>query len=98
MAEQEAIAIEVVYALARSQTLIRLNVPKGTTVAQALARCGIASLHPEIDVDAIDVGIYGRSVSPMTILEEGDRVELYRPLIVDAGQARRRRALKKRTR
>jgi len=44
------------------------------------------------------VGIYGRSVSPMTILEEGDRVEIYRPLIVDAAQARRRRALKKRTR
>ncbi len=98
MAEQSLIAIEVVYALARSQTLIRLSVPMGTTVAQALARCGIASLHPEIDVDAVDVGIYGRSVSPMTILEEGDRVEIYRPLIVDAAQARRRRALKKRTR
>ena len=91
-APRNSIEVEVVYALAQTQTAVSLTVAPGTTVKEAIARSGIAAKHPEVDGDAVAVGIYGERVAVSTILRDHDRVEIYRPLIADPKQARRNRA------
>ena len=87
-----AIEVEVVYALAEAQTVLRVRVAYGTTVAQAIAASGMLGQHPEIDIAAMQVGIFGER-KPLTALpDDGDRIEIYRPLTADPKQARRSRA------
>jgi len=82
--------IEVVYARADAQTIIRLSLPSSTTVQDAVERSGILRQLPR---DAsLGYGIFGRRVSGNHRLSDGDRIELYRPLEVDPRVARRRRA------
>jgi len=90
------IAIEVVYALPERQTLLRLDVATGTTVGRALVASGILALHPEIDLLAQRVGIFGRFVGPDRALESGDRIEVYRPLVADPKASRHARVARKR--
>lgn len=82
--------VEVAYALPEEQLLIALNVEEGTTVRLAIERSGILRRAPEIDL--ANVGLFGRVVPLDTPLRDGDRVEIYRPLIADPKQARRDRA------
>ena len=89
------IAIEVVYALPERQDVVPLRVRSGTTVKQAIGLSGLAGRHPEILGEAMATGIHGRSVAGETVLSEGDRVEIYRPLLADPKQARRRRAARR---
>ncbi|MBX9812793.1 MAG: RnfH family protein [Burkholderiales bacterium] len=89
------ITVEVVYALPEIQLLIELKVAPGTTVRQAIVRSGILQRFPQIDLAGQKVGICGRLAKPDAVLEEGDRVEIYRPLIADPKDARRRRAKQK---
>jgi len=91
-----SIAIEVAYALPERQTLIRMAVAAGTTVAQALAASGILALHPEVDLAQQRVGIFGQFVAFERVLESGDRIELYRPLIADPKAGRHARVAKRR--
>ena len=84
------IRVEVVYALPRSCDAVVVELPDGATVRAALAVSGLAERHPGIDLSR--VGLFGRSVSPDELLREGDRVEVYRPLVLDPKEARRRRA------
>jgi putative ubiquitin-RnfH superfamily antitoxin RatB of RatAB toxin-antitoxin module len=84
--------VEVVYALRDEQVLIQLQVEEGTTVRQAIERSGILQRFPEIDPTRGSVGIFGRIAAPDTPLQDGDRVEIYRPLLVDPKEARRKRA------
>lgn len=91
-AHEPDIAVEVVYALSHSQTLRALTLPAGSTVAQAIDASGILRLVPEIDLRQNRVGIYGKLAKPDTILRDRDRVEIYRPLLIDPKEARRRRA------
>jgi uncharacterized protein len=91
---QGLIEIEVVYALPQVQTVVALTVPPGTTVRQAIIRSNIAGRHPEIDPESAITGIFGRRVRKSAVLHAHDRVEVYRPLIADPNQARRRRASK----
>jgi putative ubiquitin-RnfH superfamily antitoxin RatB of RatAB toxin-antitoxin module len=90
------ISIEVVYASVSRQVLIRVDVPPDTTVRQALTLSKIGSEFPELDLQSCPVGIFGRSVShPETHgLSDGDRIEIYRPLLADPKEARRLRAAK----
>jgi putative ubiquitin-RnfH superfamily antitoxin RatB of RatAB toxin-antitoxin module len=81
-----------VYALAHEQTVIALELPAGSTVGEALVESRLALRYAELDLSRARVGIYGRVVGPETVLEEGDRVEIYRALSADPKQARRRRA------
>lgn len=85
--------VEVVYALPGTQTLVAIKVRRGTTVAQAVVLSGIQAKHPEIDVASSKLGIFGKLAAPDTVLRDGDRVEIYRPLIADVKEARRKRAL-----
>ena len=84
--------IEVAYALREEQVLLELEMAEGTTARQAVERSGILRRFPDIDLAQASLGIFGRVVSPDTPLRDGDRVEIYRPLIADPKQARRTRA------
>ncbi len=86
------IEVEVVYALSLAQDICGLRVPEGTTVAQAIERAGVAVRHPEIDLEAFRVAVYGRLVSPDVLLKDRDRVEILRPLNANPKEVRRRRA------
>lgn len=91
-AQRSLIEVEVVYALPRTQTVITLRVPAGTSVGEAIARSGIAATHPEVDWNSVAVGIFGQPASAAAALADHDRIEIFRPLIADPKQARRRRA------
>lgn len=86
------LAIEVVYALPDCHVVVALTVSPGTSVRNAIAQSGLAARYPEVDGEKVRVGVYGRVVAGDTILRDGDRVEIYRPLVADPKQARRRRA------
>ncbi|MET0357072.1 MAG: RnfH family protein [Cellvibrio sp.] len=101
MADFDLITVEVAYALPQKQKIIALLVEPGTTALQAVERSGIVKHFPEIDVATAKMGIFGQSLgtkglAPATsyVLHEGDRVEIYRPLICDPKDARRKRAEK----
>jgi uncharacterized protein len=86
------IVVTVVYALRERATEIELQLPEGATVAQALARSGLAALHPEADIAQCPVGIFGNAAARHAIVADGDRIEVYRPLLADPKELRRRRA------
>lgn len=95
MAEGDLIPIEVAYALPDEQLLLSLNVPEGTTVESAIEQSGILARFPEVDLNQNAVGIFGKVAKKSRVLESGDRVEIYRPLIADPKQMRRERAKSK---
>ena len=90
------IVIEVVYALADKQKLLRLQVPAGTTLREAAERSGMAAPFPGLDLATCRLGIFGKAVSKPQerVLEEGERVEIYRPLLADPKEVRKQRAAK----
>ncbi len=91
------IPVEVAYARPDKQRIIPLEVPVGTTVREAIEASGILEEFPEIDLSRNKVGIFGRLTKPDTVLREGDRVEIYRPLIADPKAVRRQRAAQGKT-
>lgn len=95
VAGNDLITVDVVYALPDLQTRVQLEVAAGTTVRQAVEQSGILMRCPEIDIGSGRFGIFGRLVHQDVLLRDGDRVEIYRPLIADPKDARRMRARKK---
>ena len=89
------LSIELAYALPTKQSLLSLTVPVGTTVESAIERSGILSMYPEIQLNKDHkVGIWSRACKLTTTLTEGDRIEIYRPLIADPKLIRKQRAEK----
>lgn len=90
------ITVEVAYALPTEQKIIALQVEEGSTVFEAVARSRIAELFPQIDINMDPMGIFGKAIKdPKTqVLNSGDRIEIYRPLIIDPKDARAARAAK----
>ncbi len=88
----EKIKIELVYALPAQQDLLKLEVPKGTSIADAIKLSGILDKYPEIDLEKGKFGIFGKLSKTDTVLREKDRIEIYRPLIADPKEVRRKRA------
>lgn len=86
--------IEVVYALPQRQTVIALRVPPDTSVEAAIVLSGILQKHPDIDLAVNKFGIYSRPVKGSEPLHDGDRIEIYRPLIADPKEMRKKRAEK----
>ena len=86
------IRVEVVYALRDVQAVIEVELESGASAADALAASGLRETAPGGLRGELDIGIWGVRVSPGTEVHDGDRVELYRPLVADPKQARRRRA------
>jgi len=91
-ADPRWLAVEVVYVAAQDQRLIELSMTSGTTIAQAIEASGVLREFPEIDLTSNRVGVFGRLVRLDDRVQEGDRVEIYRPLQADPKEARRRRA------
>ena len=91
------INVEVACALPERQQIVALQVRKGTTVSEAVSLSGIERLFPEVDVHAAKLGIFGKAVAKPEAheLAEGDRVEIYRPLIADPKEVRKQRAARK---
>jgi putative ubiquitin-RnfH superfamily antitoxin RatB of RatAB toxin-antitoxin module len=91
----EAIRVEVCYATPAVQAMVALTVPAGTTAGQAVELSGLASRFPGLEISKL--GIRGKRVDQGRVLEEGDRLEILRPLTADPKETRRRLALKGKT-
>lgn len=91
-----SLSVEVVYALPLDEDAVTLSLAAGATAGEAVRASGMLERHPEIDLRRHPIGVHGRVVSVRTLLRDGHRVEIYRPLRVDAKEARRRRALRAR--
>jgi len=85
------IKVEVAYAIKDSQQILELLVDQGTTLEQAVEQSGILKLYPEIDTNVNKVGVFGKLGKKTAELKAGDRVEIYRPLIADPKEVRRKR-------
>ncbi len=83
--------VGICYAEADRQVWLHLETPDGSTVEQAIHHSGILHRFPEIDLKAQKVGIYGKLVKLDVKVKEGDRIEIYRPIIADPKTVRRRR-------
>lgn len=92
----ERLQLEVVYARPDKAFCIPVELPEGATVADAIHQSGLLQHCPEIDLGINRTGIFGRLCNPEEPVRTGDRVEVYRPLLVDPKEARRRRAGKRR--
>jgi len=92
----DMIKVEVAYATPEKQKILALDVPVGTTVYQAAEMSGIVNEFPEIQLEEAKMGLFGKAVrAPKDeVLREMDRVEIYRPLIIDPKVARANRAAK----
>lgn len=93
-----AISVEVVYALSDRQTIVLLQLDSTSTVRQAISASGILQAYPVIDLKHASVGVWSKAVTLDGGLIDGDRVEIYRPLIADPKVVRRRRASETRSR
>jgi len=92
--DDTGITVEVAYAKPDQQQIIRLQVVPGCTIQDAIEQSGMLHQYPEIQLANNKVGIFGKLNSLQTALREGDRVEIYRPLLADPKAARKKRAAK----
>lgn len=90
------IHVEVAYALPDKQKIIGLDVEPGCTARDAVLRSKITELFPEIEPETAKMGVFGKAIPKPAeyALSEGERVEIYRPLLIDPKEARRARAEK----
>jgi putative ubiquitin-RnfH superfamily antitoxin RatB of RatAB toxin-antitoxin module len=90
----EMIEIEVVYGLPHKQILLSLSVPSGSCIEESIKLSGIVTHFPEVIPSLATVGIFSRLEKLETIVKEGDRIEIYRPLTADPKEMRKLRAAK----
>ncbi|EPL04010.1 RnfH family protein [Pseudomonas sp. CF161] len=93
---ESTIEIEVVYAAVDRQVLLKVSVPAGSTLRAGLMASGIAAQFPELDLQSCPVGIFGKVIADPDrhLLQAGERIEIYRPLLADPKEVRRLRAAK----
>ncbi len=97
MAEASAgcIGVVVCYATASQEWLREFEVESGTTIGAAIEQSGVLEAFPEINLSTQPVGIYAKKKTLDTVLRQRDRIEIYRPLVADPKESRRKRAAKK---
>ena len=83
--------VGVCYAQADRQLWLKLEVPDGSTITEAIELSGLMNQYPEINLEEQKVGIFGKISKLDTPLKEGDRVEIYRKITADPQQVQRRR-------
>lgn len=93
----DSIHVEVAYARPEAQEVIRLTLPAGSTIQQAIEASGLLAKHAELDIAKAKVGIYSKLTRMDAVLRERDRVEIYRPLIADPKEVRKQRAAEGKT-
>lgn len=86
------ISVEVAYALPQRQTLLSLRVKSDATLFQAIEQSGMLERFPELDPANLKVGIYGKAAKLDAGLHANDRIEIYRSLLADPQEVRKRRA------
>lgn len=91
----EQIQVQLCYATALREYLREFSVEAGTTIVQAITLSGVLQAIPEIDLAVQPVGLHGKKRPLETVLREHDRIEIYRPLVADPMESRRRRAEKR---
>ncbi|MBI3443864.1 MAG: RnfH family protein [Magnetospirillum sp.] len=82
--------VGIVYALPSRQVWLNIDVPEGATVKDAIEKSGILHQFPEIDLETQKVGIFGKPTTLDIVVEEGARIEIYRPITVDPKTVKRR--------
>ncbi|MGH8657293.1 MAG: RnfH family protein [Gammaproteobacteria bacterium] len=91
MAETESISVQLAYARADTSALITVRISRGASIAEAIERSGFLERFPEIDLAINRVGVFGRLTTLTACARAGDRIEIYRPLLADPKEMRRRR-------
>lgn len=86
------IQVEVIYALPHEQKLLKVEVPQGTTLEGAIEISGILNKYPDIDLSSNKVGIFSKLSKLDVVVRDKDRIEIFRPLIADPKEVRRKRA------
>lgn len=86
------IRVEVLYALPQQQPILQVRLAAGATVEDAIRASGVLEAFPEIDLALNKVGIFSKLVKLDEAVRDKDRVEIYRPLIADPKEVRRKRA------
>lgn len=86
------IKVEVAYARPDRQCIIEVEVTEDSTIQQVIEQSGMVNEFPEIDLGKAKVGIFSKQKQLTDTVREGDRVEIYRPLIIDPKEARRAKA------
>jgi putative ubiquitin-RnfH superfamily antitoxin RatB of RatAB toxin-antitoxin module len=92
MMKSTTLTIEIAYACVNIQKIITIKVPLGATIEVAIMRSGILTDFPEINLSQNNVGIFSKVAKLDTVLRDKDRIEIYRPLLADPKEIRRRRA------
>jgi uncharacterized protein len=96
MSGKQTIHVEVAYALPHVQRIVPLELPEGATVHEAVQASALDKQFPELDLATVDLGVFGKVIRKPEEekLAEGDRIEIYRPLIADPKEVRKQRAAK----
>ncbi|MBT3348105.1 MAG: RnfH family protein [Thiotrichales bacterium] len=89
---RDKIKVEVAYALEDEQIIIELEVEEGATAEQAVIASEVIERFPEIELESVKMGVFGKVAKRDRVLLERDRVEIYRPLIADPKEVRKARA------
>ncbi len=84
--------VQVCYALPDQTFMKRMQVAPGTSLEQAVRDSGLLQRYPQVDLATQKLGIFGKIRPADTVLRDGDRIEIYRPLQADPKETRRRRA------
>ncbi len=92
MEQSERVAVSVVYALPERQSVVALELPVGSSALEAVQRSGLLERYPDITSRTLELAIFGRRITVATLLKNGDRVEILRPLMHDPKETRRQLA------
>lgn len=87
-----SLLIEVAYATPEKQRIVECEIAPGTSAREAVRRSGIVDHFPEINPETAELGVFGKRIMDDYELGDGDRIEIYRPLIADPKEVRRQRA------
>ncbi|PMH37532.1 RnfH family protein [Vibrio sp. 10N.286.49.B3] len=90
--ESDMIHVDVVYPLPTEQRVLNLVVNKAMTIEEIIVKSGVLELYPEIDLKVNKVGVFSRNVKLDATVRDKDRIEIYRPLLADPKEIRRKRA------
>mgnify|MGYP001546546560 CR=1 FL=1 len=90
----DRIRVEVVLAMPERQLLVELELPAGSSLLNAIEASSITDSFDGFELDLDKLGIFGKKMPPEQVLQDGDRVEIYRPLLADPKESRRQRAIR----
>jgi len=88
----DTIVVEVAYGVPQQQFLESISVVSNTSIRDVIMQSGLLLQFPDLEVDSLEAGIFSKRMPLDHVVSDGDRVEIYRPLVIDPKEARRRRA------